>query len=73
MSTSGTHLGLIPWRGHDALREHAERHTVAGPSPVNTIGAKIRPTSGLPRIASNGRVRWSAAMIGRIGVRPLCT
>lgn len=26
MPTSGTHLWLILWRAHDALRAHAERH-----------------------------------------------
>jgi len=26
METSATHLWLILWRAHDALREHAERH-----------------------------------------------
>ena len=63
MATSATHLWLILWRAHDALREHAERHVESlglgfsdfgameylfhkGPAPVNTIGAKIRLTSG---------------------------
>jgi MarR family 2-MHQ and catechol resistance regulon transcriptional repressor len=63
METSATHLWLILWRAHDALREHAERHIQSlglgfsdfgvldyllhkGPAPVNTIGVKIRLTSG---------------------------
>src|SRR5579885_1164663 len=63
MPTSATHLWLILWRAHDALREHAVRHIDSlglgfsdfavleyllhkGPAPVNTIGSKIRLTSG---------------------------
>jgi MarR family 2-MHQ and catechol resistance regulon transcriptional repressor len=63
MQVSATHLWLILWRAHDALREHAERHIESlglgfsdfgaleylfhkGPAPVNTIGEKIRLTSG---------------------------
>ncbi len=86
-TSSATHLWLVLWKAHDALREHAEKHIESlglgfsdfgileylfhkGPSPVNTIGAKIHLTSGsitaaVDRLEQKGMVERRSATSDR--------